>query len=225
MDLDFILNPSFSVSIAVSELDFLAGSAHVACVAAPAVGGELEWSVVLVAKERPGLAAPVAPYDVRIAEFRILAKDVRGDDFFIADQVVAAQDLSRRGANGLHEASSVVVYHQFFHPFANRLRMEAVAEHASGRPGGSVIMRACRDRLIRRVYGTAVRLQDTLMFPFWQKMAARSPRFPVSPEGAPVPADPSCACPARSTSRPVVEEQEVEHDEDRAGDEAIETVA
>jgi hypothetical protein len=65
------------------------------------VSGEFERSVVLVAKERSGLAAPVAADDVRVSETGVGAEETRGDSFLVADQIVAPQDFHRGRANGL----------------------------------------------------------------------------------------------------------------------------
>src|SRR5688500_14716434 len=78
-----------------SELYFLAGRCRVAGVASPAVSGELEGAITLIAKEHPGLATPVATDHVRVPERRVGAENGRGDRFLVANQIITAQHLSR----------------------------------------------------------------------------------------------------------------------------------
>src|SRR4051794_35221264 len=91
-----------------SEFDFLARCSHVASFAQPSVGGAGEGAVVLVAKERSGLAAPPAANDVGVPEFRIGSKNGRGDLFLVRDEILAAQDFACRQSNDLsgHEGFS-----------------------------------------------------------------------------------------------------------------------
>jgi hypothetical protein len=63
--------------------------------------GEHERTFVLVTKEGPGLAAPVAAHDVRIPE-RGVGPEISGRSFLLAsDEVVAAENSARGFSNGL----------------------------------------------------------------------------------------------------------------------------
>src|SRR5438128_8688357 len=86
---------------ATSELDLLAGCSHITGSADPPVCGVLERTAVLVAEERLGQTAPVAPDDVRVPEIGIRQEDSRGLLFLVADEVLAAKDFARRRSNEL----------------------------------------------------------------------------------------------------------------------------
>jgi hypothetical protein len=80
--------------------------------AQPSALEELEGALVLVAKQRSRFMAPVAPHDVRVSESRIGTEDGHSDCSLVADEVIAAHDLSCGLSNDLsrHERQHTLLF-------------------------------------------------------------------------------------------------------------------